>query len=253
MTGGPALHVPTHPVRIVTAASLFDGHDAAINIMRRILQSQGCEVIHLGHNRSVHECHRGRAGGRPGRGGVLVPGRPRRVLPLPGRRAAGRGPGPRAHLRRRWRRDRPERDRRAAGVRRHPHLLAGGRAAHGPGRDGQHDRRGVRRRPGRRAARRRSTSCSPATRARWPAPSPPSSSAGSTPALLDAAPHGGRAAGRSRCSASPAPAGRASRRSPTSWCGGSASTRRTSSASPCSPSTPPGAAAAVRCSATASA
>ena len=49
------LHVPTHPVRIVTAASLFDGHDAAINIMRRILQSQGCEVIHLGHNRSVHE------------------------------------------------------------------------------------------------------------------------------------------------------------------------------------------------------
>ena len=55
MTGGPALHVPTHPVRIVTAASLFDGHDAAINIMRRILQSQGCEVIHLGHNRSVQE------------------------------------------------------------------------------------------------------------------------------------------------------------------------------------------------------
>ncbi|MGK2949385.1 MAG: fused isobutyryl-CoA mutase/GTPase IcmF [Acidimicrobiales bacterium] len=49
------LHVPVHPVRIVTAASLFDGHDAAINIMRRILQAQGCEVIHLGHNRSVHE------------------------------------------------------------------------------------------------------------------------------------------------------------------------------------------------------
>src|SRR5687767_6738289 len=49
------LHVPVHPVRIVTAASLFDGHDAAINIMRRILQSQGCEVVHLGHNRSVHE------------------------------------------------------------------------------------------------------------------------------------------------------------------------------------------------------
>jgi methylmalonyl-CoA mutase len=49
------LHVPSHPVRLVTAASLFDGHDAAINIMRRILQSQGCEVIHLGHNRSVDE------------------------------------------------------------------------------------------------------------------------------------------------------------------------------------------------------
>ncbi len=55
MPGGPELHVPTNPVRIVTAASLFDGHDAAINIMRRILQSQGCEVIHLGHNRSVQE------------------------------------------------------------------------------------------------------------------------------------------------------------------------------------------------------
>ena len=42
-------------IRIVTAASLFDGHDAAINIMRRIIQSSGCEVIHLGHNRSVAE------------------------------------------------------------------------------------------------------------------------------------------------------------------------------------------------------
>ncbi|TNE31084.1 MAG: methylmalonyl-CoA mutase, partial [Bacteroidetes bacterium] len=46
---------PTHKVRIVTAASLFDGHDAAINIMRRIMQSSGCEVIHLGHDRSVEE------------------------------------------------------------------------------------------------------------------------------------------------------------------------------------------------------
>ncbi|SHN54991.1 methylmalonyl-CoA mutase [Geodermatophilus obscurus] len=47
------LHVPTHPVRFVTAASLFDGHDAAINVMRRLLQSQGAEVVHLGHDRSV--------------------------------------------------------------------------------------------------------------------------------------------------------------------------------------------------------
>ncbi len=46
---------PTYPVRIVTASSLFDGHDAAINIMRRIMQSTGAEVIHLGHNRSVDE------------------------------------------------------------------------------------------------------------------------------------------------------------------------------------------------------
>ncbi|SDI76398.1 methylmalonyl-CoA mutase [Actinokineospora alba] len=51
----PQLYRPAHPVRFVTAASLFDGHDAAINIMRRILQSQGAEVIHLGHNRSVRE------------------------------------------------------------------------------------------------------------------------------------------------------------------------------------------------------
>jgi isobutyryl-CoA mutase len=46
---------PTHKVRFVTAASLFDGHDAAINIMRRILQGMGAEVVHLGHNRSVDE------------------------------------------------------------------------------------------------------------------------------------------------------------------------------------------------------
>src|SRR6201989_1766647 len=46
---------PRHPVRFVTAAALFDGHDAAINIMRRILQSQGAEVVHLGHDRSVRE------------------------------------------------------------------------------------------------------------------------------------------------------------------------------------------------------
>ncbi|MCW2607406.1 MAG: Methylmalonyl-CoA mutase, large subunit, partial [Frankiales bacterium] len=51
----PALHVPVNPVRFVTAASLFDGHDAAINIMRRVLQAQGCEVVHLGHDRSVEE------------------------------------------------------------------------------------------------------------------------------------------------------------------------------------------------------
>ncbi|HEX5306688.1 MAG TPA: cobalamin-dependent protein, partial [Dyella sp.] len=63
----PAKHVPAsdsqqahtpheaRPLRFVTAASLFDGHDAAINIMRRIIQAQGAEVIHLGHNRSVED------------------------------------------------------------------------------------------------------------------------------------------------------------------------------------------------------
>jgi len=51
----PVPYKPKHKVRIVTAASLFDGHDAAINIMRRIIQATGCEVIHLGHDRSVEE------------------------------------------------------------------------------------------------------------------------------------------------------------------------------------------------------
>src|SRR5574343_178329 len=50
-----APYKPVNKIRIVTAASLFDGHDAAINIMRRIIQATGCEVIHLGHNRSVAE------------------------------------------------------------------------------------------------------------------------------------------------------------------------------------------------------
>jgi methylmalonyl-CoA mutase len=48
-------YIPKNKIRIITAASLFDGHDAAINIMRRIIQSTGAEVVHLGHNRSVAE------------------------------------------------------------------------------------------------------------------------------------------------------------------------------------------------------
>ncbi|GIV36796.1 MAG: Fused isobutyryl-CoA mutase [Cyclobacteriaceae bacterium] len=51
----PEPYRPKNKVRVVTAASLFDGHDAAINIMRRIIQATGCEVIHLGHDRSVQE------------------------------------------------------------------------------------------------------------------------------------------------------------------------------------------------------
>ncbi len=51
----PEIHVPAHHIRFVTAASLFDGHDASINIFRRLLQSYGAEVIHLGHNRSVQD------------------------------------------------------------------------------------------------------------------------------------------------------------------------------------------------------
>jgi isobutyryl-CoA mutase len=55
MNPSSAPYQPVNRIRIVTAASLFDGHDAAINIMRRILQASGAEVIHLGHNRSVSE------------------------------------------------------------------------------------------------------------------------------------------------------------------------------------------------------
>src|SRR5271156_263351 len=51
----PAPYLPKNKVRFITATSLFDGHDASINIMRRILQATGCEVIHLGHNRSVED------------------------------------------------------------------------------------------------------------------------------------------------------------------------------------------------------
>ena len=72
---------PTHKVRFVTAASLFDGHDAAINIMRRILQGMGAEVIHLGHNRSVDEVVT--AALQEDVQGIAVsqlPGRPCRVL-----------------------------------------------------------------------------------------------------------------------------------------------------------------------------
>jgi methylmalonyl-CoA mutase len=50
-----APYQPKHKIRLVTAAALFDGHDAAINLMRRLLQASGAEVVHLGHNRSAQE------------------------------------------------------------------------------------------------------------------------------------------------------------------------------------------------------
>jgi len=49
------MHASKHNLRFVTATSLFDGHDASINIFRRIIQDSGAEVIHLGHNRSAYE------------------------------------------------------------------------------------------------------------------------------------------------------------------------------------------------------
>jgi hypothetical protein len=130
---------PTHKVRFVTAASLFDGHDAAINIMRRILQGMGAEVIHLGHNRSVDEVVtaalqedvQGIAissyqGGHVEYFKYMVD-----LLEKPRRRAH---PG----LWRRRRRDRPTGNPRIAGLRRQPDLQPRRRPAHGPGR---HDRR----------------------------------------------------------------------------------------------------------------
>ena len=55
MTVDQEVYTPASAVRVVTATSLFDGHDAAINVMRRMLTAAGVEVIHLGHNRSVKE------------------------------------------------------------------------------------------------------------------------------------------------------------------------------------------------------
>ena len=131
---------PTHKVRFVTAASLFDGHDAAINIMRRILQGMGAEVIHLGHNRSGRRGRHGRAAGRrAGHRHQLLPGRPRRVLQVHGRPAAPARRRAHPGVRRRRRRDRAGRDPRAARLRRDAHLQPRGRPAHGPGRDDRRD------------------------------------------------------------------------------------------------------------------
>ena len=151
----PPLHVPVNPVRFVTAASLFDGHDAAINIMRRVLQSQGAEVVHLGHDRSVDAVVAAAVQEDvQGVGISSLPGRARRVLHLP-QGAPGRGRRrPRAGLRRRRRRDRPRRDRAAARPRR-TGLRARGRPAPRPRRDDQRARRGLRRRPRRAGARAR--------------------------------------------------------------------------------------------------
>ncbi len=139
---------PTHKVRFVTAASLFDGHDAAINIMRRILQGMGAEVIHLGHNRRVDEVVtaalqedvQGIAissyqGGHVEYFKYMVD-----LLQAARRRAH---PG----LRRRRRRHRAGRDPRAAGLRRDAHLQPRGRPAHGPAGHDRRDGDALRQRP----------------------------------------------------------------------------------------------------------
>ena len=131
---------PKNKVRFVTAASLFDGHDASINIMRRILQSTGAEVIHLGHNRSVQEivnaalqedvqgiCITSYQGGHVEFFKYMID------LLQGQRRRQHQG------LRRRRRRHRAGRNQGAARLRRDPHLCAGRRRAHGPA---GHDQRG---------------------------------------------------------------------------------------------------------------
>ena len=121
-----------------------DGHDAAQH-QRRILQSQGAEVIHLGHNRFVDEVVEAAVAEDVQGVAVSCSGRPRRVLRLPGRPVAAAWTHPSTGRRRRHRR----RGDRGAAVPRRAHLLPRGRPTHGPGRHGQHPDRRVRRRPDR--------------------------------------------------------------------------------------------------------
>ncbi len=129
------------PLRFVSAASLFDGHDAAINIIRRLLQAHGAEVVHLGHNRSVADIVR--AAIQEDADGIAVSSYQGGhneyfrymvdMLREQRRRAHPRG-------RRRRRHDRAARDRGAGGLRRREDLHARGRPHARPRRD---DRRRV--------------------------------------------------------------------------------------------------------------
>ena len=139
---GKLVYKAKHKIRFVTAASLFDGHDASINIMRRILQASGAEVIHLGHNRSVDEVVSAAlqedvqgVAVSSYQGGHLEYFKYMIDLLREQRRRAHQG------VRRRRRRDRAGRDQGAARLRRRAHLLAGGRPA--PGAAG-HDQRHAR-------------------------------------------------------------------------------------------------------------
>ena len=211
---------PTHKVRFVTAASLFDGHDAAINIMRRILQGMGAEVIHLGHNRSVDEVVT--AALQEDVQGIAISSYQgghveyfKYMVDL--LRAARR----RAHpgVRRRRRRDRAGRDPRAAGLRRGAHLQPRGRPAHGPAGHDRRDGDALRPRPVVACAERRWTRSQGHGEAAWRALAQLITALenGKADAALRAgAARRRRGADKSRCSASPAPAAPASRPSPTS-------------------------------------
>ena len=143
-----ASYRPKHKVRFVTAASLFDGHDASINIMRRILQGMGAEVIHLGHNRSVEEIVT--AALQEDVQGIAISSYQgghveffKYMLDLlrerggPDIRVYGGGGGVIV----------PSRDQGTARLRRRAHLLAGGRSEDGPRGNDRPDGRGVRSRP----------------------------------------------------------------------------------------------------------
>ena len=211
---------PRQPVRRARRRHQHHAADPAV---------AGREVIHLGHNRSVDEVVTAAvAGGRAGRGRSLLPGRPRRVLPVPRRAArASEGAG---HVRVYGGGGGvivPEEIDALAALRRHESSRRRTGSASASPADDQHDRRRLRRRSGRdrwpstrRRARRRPPRPRPGhhrPRGRRHAPMP-----------LDAAAGAAAARRRRRCSASPAPAAPASRRSPTSWSAASASTRRTS-------------------------
>ena len=212
----PLVVKPTHKVRFVTAASLFDGHDASINIMRRILQATGCEVIHLGHNRSVEEIVT--AALQEDAHGIAISSYQgghveffKYMLDLLRERGGGDikvfGGGGGVII--------PVRDRRAARVRRHAHLLARGRPAARPAGDDQRDRHAPATSISRRTCRRIWLRSRPATRMREPTPwraSSPASKPRRCRRSCATSCCARRRRARRRYSASPAPAAPASPR-----------------------------------------
>ncbi len=195
----PAAHQTTRRLRFVTAASLFDGHDASINIIRRMLQASGAEVIHLGHNRSVDEIVT--AALQEDAHGIAVSSYQgghieffKYMIDLLRERGGenikvfGGGGGVIV----------PAEIARAACLRRHAHLLARGRRPDGPA---GHDRRHARACDAgsvRQPAHSRSTRCSPATAGRSPASSPRSKAA-ALPEVDAQGAAGPRRAAREQC------------------------------------------------------
>jgi hypothetical protein len=250
---------PVHHVRLVTAASLFDGHDAAINIMRRLLQATGAEVIHLGHNRSVREivdC----AIQEDAQGIALTSyqgGHLEFLQYMHDLVAASRAAHP--DLRRRRRHHPAGGDRAAARVRHRARLLARRRARHGPA---GHDQRSdaPMRLPGGRGAGagqpgaaasalpERDPRAHGARSFRWPRTTPTRAMTCWRPCTPRRPPAPG-----CPCWASPAPAAPASRHWSTSWCAASSPTGATARSRSSRSILRAQDAAAAPCSATASA